>query len=665
MAVNVRRLLLGKRLQTDDLPHQSISNKVGLAVFASDALSSTAYATEEILVILSMAVGGGAAAWAGRDGTIFGLSIPIAIAIAILLAVVTVSYRQTIFAYPNGGGAYIVARDNLGEIPAQIAGAALLTDYILTVAVSISSGVAQITSVFPGLLPIRVEMAVAVIVFLTVVNLRGVKESGRVFAVPTYFFLGMMFVTLLVGFIRFLTGTLSPVTGVIEMQHEVIEPLGIFLILKAFSSGCTALTGIEAISNGISAFKTPRSKNAAKTLTVMSTVLITLFLGITLIASQIHALPSETETVISQMGRAIYGQGSIFYLLLQAGTALILLMAGNTSYADFPRLASLVAGDGFLPRQLTFRGGRLVFSWGIVALAGLAIVLVVIADARTTALIPLYAIGVFLSFSISQTGMVLHSRHVGKLKPGEKVQGLETTLEYDRHWKTKAVISAIGAVCTFVVMLVFAVTKFTSGAWFVVLLIPILVLIFFRIHRHYQEVAHALSTSTTSAQVDLESRPVMTLILVDDVHAETVRMVNFAKSLGHPWRAVHIGINPDKIKSVQEKWKKRIGEGELVIIPSPYRLLAEPLRDYILEVQEQTPGSFVHVIMGHLVMDTYWEQALHQNSALLFTLALSRLERVVVTNVPYQIHHHVDEHGHDQLVVGAKTQETEAAKIAD
>ena len=214
-------------------------------------------------------------------------------------------------------------------------------------------------------------------------------------------------------------------------------------------------------------------------------------------------------------------------------------------------------------------------------------------------------------------------------------------------------------------MLVFAVTKFTSGAWFVVLLIPILVLIFFRIHRHYQEVAHALSTSTTSAQVDLESRPVMTLILVDDVHAETVRMVNFAKSLGHPWRAVHIGINPDKIKSVQEKWKKRIGEGELVIIPSPYRLLAEPLRDYILEVQEQTPGSFVHVIMGHLVMDTYWEQALHQNSALLFTLALSRLERVVVTNVPYQIHHHVDEHGHDQLVVGAKTQETEAAKIAD
>ena len=272
----------------------------------------------------------------------------------------------------------------------------------------------------------------------------------------------------------------------------------LFLVLKAFSSGCTALTGIEAISNGIQAFKQPRSQNAARTLVAMSTILITLFLGITLIANQIHAIPSETETVISQMGRAIYGQGSIFYLLLQAGTALILLMAGNTSYADFPRLAALIAGDGFLPRQLTFRGGRLVFSWGIVVLAALAIVLVIVADARTTALIPLYAIGVFLSFTISQTGMVVHLRHIGKLKPGEVVQGLETNLEYDAHWRTKIVISAVGAFFTFIVMLVFAITKFASGAWFVVLLIPFLVMIFFRIHRHYKEVAHALSTSGSS-----------------------------------------------------------------------------------------------------------------------------------------------------------------------
>lgn len=662
MAVNVRRLLLGKRLQTEDLPHQSISKKVGLAVFASDALSSTAYATEEILLILSIAVGGGAAAWSGQNGTILGMSIPIAIAIAILLAVVTISYRQTIFAYPNGGGAYIVARDNFGEVPAQIAGAALLTDYILTVAVSISSGVAQITSVFPALLPFRVEIAVGVIAVLTVVNLRGVKESGRIFAVPTYFFLGMMFLTLAVGFVRYITGTLPLVEGVQALTHEVIEPLSLFLILRAFSSGCTALTGIEAISNGITAFKQPRSRNAAKTLVVMSTMLISLFIGITLVANVIHAIPSETETIISQMGRTVYGSGSIFYLLLQAGTALILLMAGNTSYADFPRLASLIAGDGFLPRQLTFRGGRLVFSWGIVALASLAIALVIVADARTTALIPLYAIGVFLSFTISQSGMVVHLRRVGKLKPGESLEGLETTLEYDAHWKTKSIISAIGAACTFVVMIVFAVTKFTSGAWFVVVLVPTLVLFFFRIHRHYKEVAHALSTSGANVTVDLETRPVQTLILVDDVHAETVRMVNFAKSLGHPWRAVHIGTNPDKTKVVQEKWKKRIGEGELVVIPSPYRQLAEPLRDYILDVQEKQPGSFVHVIMGHLVMDTYWEQALHQNSALLFTLALSRLERVAVTSVPYQIHHHADEQGHDHLVADTDTPEQAEAE---
>ncbi len=665
MAVNVRRLLLGKRLQTKDLPHQAISKKVGLAVFASDALSSTAYATEEILIILSFAVGGGAAIWAGQNGTILGLSIPIAIAIAILLAIVTISYRQTIFAYPNGGGAYIVARDNLGEIPAQIAGAALLTDYILTVAVSISAGVAQITSVFPALRPLRVEIAVVMIILIMIVNLRGVKESGRIFAVPTYFFLVMMLLTLLVGFIRTVTGTLPTVTGVEAVHHDHTEALGIFLVLKAFSSGCTALTGIEASSNGIMAFKQPRSRNAARTLVVMSSILIVLFLGITLIANQIHAIPSEAETVISQMGRTVYGDGSLLYFMLQAGTALILLLAANTSYADFPRLASLIAADGFLPRQLTYRGGRLVFSWGILALSGLAIALVILAGARTTALIPLYAVGVFLSFTISQSGMVRHLIQVGKLKVGEVVQGLETELEYDAHWKTKAIISAVGAICTFIVMLVFAVTKFASGAWFVVVLVPTLVLIFFRIHRHYKEVAYALSTSGRNVKVDLETRSVQTLILVDDVHAETVQMVNFAKSLGHRWRAVHVAINPDKTPVLQEKWQKRIGEGELVIIPSPYRQLAEPLTEYILSLQEENPGCFIHVILGHLVMDTFWEQTLHQNTALLMSLSLSHLDRVVVTSVPYQIHHSDDDELEEaKELAEAAAQEGRAAEFA-
>jgi amino acid transporter len=632
------RLLIGKPLETKALPHQVVSKPVGLAVFASDALSSTAYATEEILIILALA---------GTGASTLGLSIPIAIAIAILLTIVTISYRQTIYAYPNGGGAYIVARDNLGELPAQIAGAALLTDYILTVAVSISAGVAQITSGFQVLYPYRVEIAVSVIGIMTLVNLRGVKESGRIFAIPTYFFLGSMFLTLGVGFVRYTLGDLPTVVNV-EVMHEGGQALTLFLILRAFSSGCAALTGIEAISNGITAFKEPRSHNAAITLVVMSSLLITMFLGITFMAHQIHAMPSETETIISQIGRTIYGDGSLLYLMMLIGTALILLMAANTSYADFPRLAALHAGDGFLPRQLTYRGSRLVFSWGIMGLATCASLLVIVARASTTALIPLYAIGVFLSFTISQTGMVVRLRKIGQLQPGDEVPGRETVMRYDPHWRVKSVISGFGAFCTGIVMIIFAVTKFTSGAWFVVLLVPTLVFIFFRIHYHYRDVARLLSLE--GVPVDVEKHPVQTVILVDDVHAETVLLVNFAKSLDHPWHAVHIAVNPDKVEIIREKWRKRIGEGELVIIPSPYRLLAEPLRQYIEGLQARTPGSFVHVIMGHLAMDTFWEQALHQNSAVLFNLALSRLERVVVTSVPYQIHRNGLVHKHSETI---------------
>jgi amino acid transporter len=626
--MNVGRILIGKPLETKDLIHQAISKPVGLAVFASDALSSTAYATEEILIILSLA---------GSGAAVLGISIPIAIAIAILLVIVTVSYRQTIFAYPKGGGAYIVSRDNFGEIPAQIAGAALLTDYILTVAVSISSGVAQITSAFPALLPYKVGIAVAVIFLMTILNLRGVKESGQIFAIPTYFFLGMILITLVVAAIKFVTGGLGVVTDVEAMHYATLDSLTVFLVLRAFSSGCTALTGIEAISNGITAFKAPSAKNAAITLVWMSSILITLFLGITLVAHQIGALPSETETVISQIARTVYGKGSIFYLLMLAGTALILLMAANTSYADFPRLAALQAGDGFLPRQLTLRGGRLVFSWGIVVLATFASLLVIAANANTTTLIPLYAVGVFLSFTLSQAGMVVRARKIGKLKPGEVIKGLETDLEYEPHWRKHMIISAIGAVCTFVVMIVFAVTKFATGAWVIVLLVPTLVWIFFRIHHHYRSVAKALSWD--SSPPEMTTRSVQTLILIDDVHAETVRLVNFAKSLGHPWQAVHVAINPDKAEQVKKKWLQRIGEGDLVIIESPYRLLAEPIQDYIEQVQKKYPGCYVHIIMGHLAMDTFWGQALHQNTALIFNVALSHMERVVVTTVPYQIHH--------------------------
>ncbi|MEZ4666860.1 MAG: hypothetical protein R3E39_02880 [Anaerolineae bacterium] len=425
-----------------------------------------------------------------------------------------------------------------------------------------------------------------------------------------------------------------------------MEPLALFLILRAFSSGCTALTGIEAISNGITAFEKPRSRNAATTLLWMSTILITLFLGITLIAHQIAAVPSHTETVISQMSRTIYGDGSVMYFLTLAGTALILLMAANTSYADFPRLAALSAADGFLPRQLTYRGGRLVFSWGIVVLAFFASLLVIIFNATTNALIPLYAIGVFLSFTLSQSGMVVRALKISKIKPGETIKGIEGDIHYDPHWRRQVIISGIGAACTFVVMIVFAITKFSTGAWFIVLLIPSLVWVFFRIHHHYKTVAQTLSWE--GARPEARPRPVQTLILVDDIHAETVRLVNFAKSLNHPWKAIHVAVSPEKADVVKDKWEKRIGEGELVIVQSPYRLLAEPIRDYIEQLQSEQERCYVHIIMGHLAMDTFWEQALHQNTAYIFNLALQRMDHVVVTMVPYQIHH---QHDSDTVVL--------------
>ncbi|MBX3086764.1 MAG: APC family permease [Anaerolineae bacterium] len=668
--MKVSELMFGKRLATKDLAHQAISKKIGLAVFASDAISSTAYATQEILIILSIAAIGSTNMWQ-TQGAVLGISIPIAIMISILLAIVTISYRQTIYAYPNGGGAYIVARDNLGEVPAQVAGAALLTDYILTVAVSISAGVAQITSYFPALLPYRVYMAVGVIFLITIVNLRGVKESGSIFAIPTYFFLGIMVLTLIIGFVRLAGGSLATIDPAsVEMFHhpeELVTPEAgwafAFLILRAFSSGCTALTGIEAISNGITAFREPRSANAAKTLIAMSAILVTLFISITVLAVSIHAIPSEGETVISQLGRVVFGQGSLFHFLLLGGTALILLMAANTSYADFPRLAALQASDGFLPRQLTYRGGRLVFSWGIMFLAIAAAALVVIEDASTTGLIPLYAIGVFLSFTMSQTGMAVRMQKVGKLKPGERVKGLETDLVYDEHWRKKQIISIIGAISTFVVMIIFAVTKFTHGAWFILLLIPTLIWIFFRIHNHYKEVAHQLSLS--GKRPDTTPRAVQTVILVDDVHRETARVVNFAKSLQHPWKAIHIAVNPEKAQRVEDKWKERIGEGQLEIVPSPYRLLAEPIADYIEAIQSQMPGCFVHVIIGHLAMDTYWEQALHQNSSFILNLVLSRMDNVVFTTVPYHIHRTDDDEGDGQTsaLKAAEKVEIEADKV--
>lgn len=617
------QVILGQPLETAAVPHQAIGKVPALAVFASDALSSVAYATEEILVILAMV---GAA--------FFGLSIPIALAISVLLIILAISYRQTIYAYPGGGGAYIVARDNLGELAAQTAGAALLTDYILTVAVSISAGVAQITSAFPEIYPFRVEVALLLILMMTVINLRGVKESSTAFAVPTYFFLCMAFLLLLVGSVRWLTGSLGQVTGV-EAVPMLVQPFTFFILLCAFSSGSTALTGVEAISNGITAFKEPRSKNAATTLMVMVGILMSLFLGITLLANAVTAVPSESETVISQISRTIYGDG-ILYLLTLAATTIILIMAANTSYADFPRLAALHAGDGFLPRQFTIRGSRLVFSWGIVFLALAASLLVVIFQASVTLLIPLYAIGVFLSFTLSQAGMVLRWRTISKLKPGEELSRQGTVLRYDQQWRFKQGVNAVGAMMTGLVMLVFAITKFLDGAWLILILVPLQVWLFFRIHHHYRTVAKSLSLAGTNRTI--APRPVHTLILIDNLHAASIRAINFTMSLNVPWTAVHISIDSERTANLQQKWAERMSGCPLLILDSPYRSLTEPLVTYISDIRQENPNAYIHLVLGGLTAGTFWEQALHRNSTAVINQAFRHLEGIGITNIPFHLH---------------------------
>lgn len=627
---SVSRFLIGKPLPSNEAAHQTISKKVGLAVFASDALSSTAYATEAILEVLALAV-------PVAGALVLGYSIYIAIAIVILLGVVTVSYQQTIHAYPGGGGAYIVARDNLGELPAQVAGAALLTDYILTVSVSISSGVAQLVSGFPALLPYRVAIAVLIVGVMMVVNLRGVKESGTAFAIPTYFFLVVTLMTIGMGFYRYFAGTLHPVTGVTMAELEAIQGVSMFLILHAFSSGCTALTGVEAISNGIPAFKEPKSHNAGVTLIWMSVILSSIFLSVTFLANQIEARFSLTETVISQLGRTIWGPGTMWFVLL-GGTTLILIMAANTSFADFPRLGALQAGDGFLPRQLTYRGSRLVYSYGIAALAGFASLLIIAFQAETTALIPLYAIGVFLSFTISQTGMAVRWWKSGHIKLGEEIVEKGSTVIHDPKWKQKLTLNGFGGALTFIVMIVFAVTKFRDGAWIVVFLIPTLVVIFFRIHQHYRTVAKSLSLETYGEPNRILRNRVV--LLIGGVHRGVLHALRYARSLSDDITAVYVAIDPVETEKVKKKWQYW-GDGvRLQIIESPYRRLMEPLIGYIDHLSATiTPRQVLTVVVPSFIPEQGVYQALHMNTAELLRKALIQQHDIVIMEVPY----HIDE----------------------
>lgn len=616
--------LIGRPLATADAPHQTIGKAIGLAVFSSDAMSSVAYGPQEMLLILAVA-----------GSQAMGLAFPLVIAIVVLLAILTLSYEQTIHAYPSGGGAYIVARDNLGEFPALVAGAALLTDYILTVAVSISSGVAQIASAYPEVFPYRAVIAVVLVAFIMLINLRGVKESGITFAIPTYFFLFMIFLTAGIGLFRMATGTLGPVMDPPHFEAEVLHPITLFLILRAFSNGTTSLTGVEAISNGITAFKEPRSKNAGITLIWMAFILGSLLLAITYLAVHIGAVPSEEETVISQLTRTIYNGQGIMYLATILGTTLILVMAANTAFADFPRLSALVATDGFLPRQLAFKGSRLVFSYGIASLSIIASLLIFLFDASVSALVPLYAIGVFLSFTLSQSGMAHRWWKSGRIKPGGKLVERGSTLHYDKNWQIKMIINGIGAIATCMVMLIFAITKFTEGAWIVLVLTPVLVAIFWAIHRHYRVVASSLSLENYGGPGPHTPRHRVILPL-SGIHRGSLEALRYARMLSDDVTAVHILIEPAEAEKLQKKWEKW-GDGvRLVMLDSPYRQFIEPLLDYISELLAQRqPNEVITVVVPQFVSTTPWEKALHTNTASILREELLTTPGIVITDVPY------------------------------
>lgn len=612
----LKRLLVGRPLATTEQEHQRIPKVIGLAVFSSDAISSTAYATEEILFVTAV----------GASSLMLGLEtlIPIAIAVALLLAIVTFSYRQTIFAYPSGGGSYVVSRENLGENPSLVAAASLLVDYILTVAVSISAGVAAISSIpaFSDVAKHRVLVGIFLIVLITLANLRGIKESGRLFAAPTYLYIVMISALIIYGLVRaFILKDISNIPFDQKAFDGTLESggtLGLFLILKGFSSGAVALTGVEAISNGVPAFKKPESKNAAATLVWMAVILGTLFMGISILAHHLQPYPSHDTTVLAQLGIQVFGQGAVFFVL-QIATALILTLAANTAYADFPRLASIIAFDEYLPHQMRNRGDRLVFSNGVLILATAAIVLIVAFGGVTTALIPLYAVGVFMSFTLSQAGMVRHHQK-----------------QREENWRRHAVMNGVGSVATLIVLVIVATTKFTSGAWVPLVLIPLIILLFKAIRRHYLRVDRALEANLTAGMTRPRRNTVV--VLVGNVHGGAVQALSYAKSLNPNYLvAVRLVNSDEEAAEVNKVWLDAGFDISLETVYSPYRELRRPLLEFLDRLDEQYENDNVTVIIPEFVVSHWWENILHNQSALRIKRWLLFRRGTMVTSVPYHI----------------------------
>lgn len=596
-----KAIAIGRPLESAQEIHERLTKVKALAVFSSDAISSVAYATGEILFVLVVA-----------GYTALQLSIPISIAIAVLLSIVAFSYRQTIMAYPHGGGSYIVTRENLGTRLGLVAAAAILIDYTLTVAVSISAGAHAITSAFPELVPYQVHLALLFVGIMTLGNLRGIRESGSIFAIPTYLFIISLAGMIVLGFFRYLTGTaeIPP-----EPQIPPIEPLSLFLILTAFSAGAVAMSGTEAIADGVPAFKPPESKNAATTLTVMAGILAVSFISISILAWFYHTNPISEETIISQLGRSIYGD-NILYYLFQFFTMGILVLAANTAFADFPRLSSILSRDNFMPHHFSYRGDRLAFSVGIAALGGIAAALIIGFNGDTHALIPLYAVGVFLAFTLSQAGMVMRWRRL-------KSAG----------WKRNAAINGIGAIMTCVILVIAAVTKFTHGAWLVMILIPLMVAIFSIIHRHYTRVADQL-------RIDPQQLPAPTirqfvLVPIDTVNYASLRALAFARSMSAQIIAVHVNIDTERAKRTKEKMAQYAPDINFVTLDSPYRQFVHPTIAYVEALHKQNPDAFVSIILPEFIPGRWWERFLHGRTGQRLRRAFETHPNVAVVLVPY------------------------------
>jgi amino acid transporter len=619
----VQAVLFGRPLSIHDEVKERLGVFAGLSIFASDNISSSAYATEEIMRVLLLA-GAGALA----------LTLPITIAIVIVLGIVVTSYRQTIAAYPNGGGSYIVASDNLGTLPGLTAAAALLVDYVLTVAVSVAAGVAALTSIVPELFDLRVAIGVVIVAGIAMVNLRGIRESGAVFSIPTYVYLASIAGLLALGLLRFVTGTMPVYHAPAAWgAATAAEPLGLLLVLRAFASGSVALTGTEAVSNGVPAFRPPEARNARLVITLMGALFGVIFLGISLLAGQLGVLPdpTEQETVISQITRTFVGAGTPFHYLVQASTAVLLVLAANTSFADFPRLGSILARDGFLPRVFQFRGDRLAFNSGIVVLAAVAIALIVLFGGSVTALIPLYTVGVFIAFTLSQSGMV---RRWWRLR-GE-----------GGRWRTKALINGIGAMTTAIVAVEVAGSKFALGAWVVLLLIPILIAGMLFVRRQYESSAQQLAVRDDIV-IRGPRRRERVVIPVAGINRAVIQAVNVGRSIARDVEAVLISDEPAAAQGIRERWERQLPKTPLVIVESPYRALVGPLLAY-LDVLDRAwpadePAPVTFVVVPEFVARHWWERLLYNQSAKRLRRALLGRPHTVVVDVPYRREVHAAE----------------------